>query len=194
MAAAKPKRKPNSPKARTFWGWLFASLKSQWLATVLVVPLAFFGLQTYVARQDAREARIQSINVDRISKIQDSGKALDLALAAYFQSISELGLAERHLRMPGTYADTPVPQAQAAVVEARNGARKALADHASDVQRLRGSLDPAASQRYMAALADINATVEGDADIDRTGANITALSKLVVARNALVDQAMKKVG
>lgn len=194
MAAANPWWKTTLLKARAFGRWLAASLKSQWLATVLVVPLAFFGLQTYVARQDVKEARVQSINVDRLSKIQDSGKALDLALAAYFQSISELGLAERHLRMPGTYADTPVPQAQAAVVEARKEARKALADHASDVQRLRGSLDPAASKRYVAALANINAAVEGDANIDRTGANITALSKLVVARNALVDQAMKKVG
>lgn len=177
---------------------LWASVKAQPLATGLFLPLLVavivLGVQVKIARDDAREARIQSINVDRMSKIQDSGKALDLALAAYFQSISELGLAERHLRMPGAYGDTPVPQAQAAVVEARKEARKALADHASDVQRLRGSLDPTASQRYMAALADINSTVEGDANIDRTGANITALSKLVVARNALVDQAMKKVG
>lgn len=194
MAVAKPKRKPSTPKAPTFWGRLFASLRTQWLATGLIVPLAFFGLQTHVARQDAREARVQAINVDRIAKIQDSGKALDLALAAYFQSISELGLAERHLRMPGAFADTPPPQAQAALVEARKEARKALADHASDVQRLRGALDPTASERYMAALSSINATVEGDTNIDRTGANITALSKLVVARNALVDQAMKKVG
>jgi len=187
MAAANPLWK------RALAG-LWASLKSQWLAGALLIPIGFLIINAVIANQQAREARVQAVNVDRISKVQDSGKQLDIALAAYFQSIAELGLAERRLRMPGTYADTPVPQAQAAVIESRKDARKALADHASDVQRLRGSLDPTASERYMAALADINTAVEGDADIDRTGANITALSKLVVARNALVDQAMKKVG
>jgi hypothetical protein len=187
-----------NPWWKRIFAGLWAALKAQPLATGLYLPLLVavivLGVQVKIARDDAREARFQSINLDRMSKIQDSGKALDLALAAYFQSISDLGLAERELRMPGTYADTPVPQAQAAVVEARRQARIALADHASDVQRLRGSLDAAASRRYMATLADINTTVEGNADIDRTGANITALGKLVVARNALVDEAMKKVG
>lgn len=173
--------------------WLGASLKSQWLATALLIPLAFFILQTYAARQDAREARVQAVNVDRITKIQDSGKALDLALASYFQSISDLGLAERHLRMPGAYKDLPVETAQASVIEHREAARKALAEHASDVQRLRGTLDDNASKQYMAALANVNATVESEANIGSTGQNITALSKLVVARNALVDKAMSKV-
>lgn len=68
-----------------------------------------------------------------------------------------------------------------------------LAEHASDVQRLRGSLNEAASSQYMTALANIDTTVESDVDINRTGANITALSKLVVARNALVDSAMAKI-
>lgn len=185
------------PLWKRAWSKLCASVKAQPLATGLFLPLLvaviILAFQVQIARNDAREARLQSINADRIAKIQDSGKALDLALAAYFQSISELGLAERHLRMPGTFSDIPIAQAQATVIGSRAEVRKALADHGSDVQRLRGSLDPAASTRYMDALARINATIEEQPDIERTGANITALSRLIVARNALVDQAMKKV-
>jgi hypothetical protein len=192
MAVANP-RKKRTPGKPSLGRRLWAALKSQWLATVLILPLGFLGLQTYIARQDAREARAQSVNVDRISHVQESGKALDLALAAYFQSVSELGLAERHLQMPGTYSAKPVPQAQADVLTARTEARRALAEHGADVQALRGTFDEVASTRYMAELANISATVERDADIAHTGSNITSLSKLVVARNALVDQAMQKV-
>lgn len=173
--------------------WLGASLKSQWLATALVIPLCFFILQTHTARQDAKEARVQSINVDRITKIQDSGKALDLALAGYFQSIADLGLAERQLRMPGDFKTKPVDVAQASVVQHRDEARNALAEHASDVQRLRGALEEDASTQYMAALATISTTVEGSADIENTGKYITVLSRLVVARNAMVDKAVNKI-
>lgn len=173
---------------------LLAALRSQWLASTLFIPLAFLLYQNHVQRQATREDRIQSVNVDRIGKIQDSGKALDLALAAYFQSIADLGLAEHNLTMPGEFANRPVRQAQATVIERRDEARRALADHASDVQRLRGMLDAGATTRYMAALAAIEMTFEQPADINRTGVNITALSKLVVARNALVDGAMKRVG
>jgi len=173
---------------------LWASLRSQWLAGALLIPIAILAVSTYITHREAREARVQAVNVDRISKVRESGKALDLALATYFQAIAELGLAEKHLRMPGTYADTPVPRAQLAVVEARKGAQKALAEHAGDVQGLRGTLDQASASRYMAALAVISTRVESDANIDDTGRNITALSKLVVTRNALVDQAMSKVG
>ena len=194
MAVANPRWKPSVTKVRSFLRWLIASLKSQWLASALLLPLAFFALQTHTARQDAKDARIQAVSVDRLSKIQDSGKALDLALASYFQSIADLGLAEQHVRSPGSFTVTPVPHAQEAVVEARDGARKALAKHAGDIQGLRGTLDSTASANYMAALAVINTTIEGDANIDQTGRNITSLSKLVVARNALIDRSMKAVG
>ena len=172
---------------------LWGALKSQWLASTLLIPLAFLLYSNHVQREATKQDRIQALSSDRINKIQDSGKALDLALAAYFQSIADLGLAEHNLRSPGTFEVMPVRQAQSKVVERRDEVRKALADHASDVQRLHGSLDAARSKRYMEALADIDTAVERPASIDQTGTNITALSELVVARNALVDQAMKKL-
>ena len=183
-----------NPANRRILARLWAGLKSQWLATVLVIPIGFLIANAVIANQQAREARIQSVNVDRISKVQESGKALDLALASYFQSIAELGLAERELQMPNGYENIEVPDAHMAVVEAREQARVALAEHGSDVQSLRGTLDPDAVMNYMAALAAINDTIENNADINRTGENITALSDLVMARNAMVDEAMKVVG
>lgn len=184
--------------ANPWWKRASNALKSQWLAGALFIPLAIaifiLGLQVQVARQDAREARVQAINVDRIAKVQESGKALDAALAGYFQAVAELGLAERHLRMPGTYKDIPVPQAQVAVVEARKEARKVLAQHAGDIQGLRGTFDQDYADRYLTALAQVSSTVEGEANINRTPDSIKALGKLVVARNTMIDQAMKKVG
>ena len=172
---------------------LWASLKTQWLATALLIPLGLLGAQTYIAHQDAKEARRLSINVDRIAKVQDSGKALDVALAAYYRSVTELGLAERNIKTPGTYKLTPVPAAQTAVVEARTEARKALAVHGSDVQSLHGVLDPTATTQYVAALARVSDTIEDDGDTKDTGRNITSLSRLIVARNLLVDSAIKRV-
>lgn len=169
-------------------------LKSQWLATALIFPMAILGVNAYVANEAAKDARVQSARIERIVRIQESGKTLDLALASYFQSVSEVGLAERNLRMPGTYENTPVATARATVVEAREEAREALVKHASDVQALRGTLDQAEAENYMAALAEMGTTVERDADIDRTGESITVLGKLVVARNDLVDDAMGHVG
>lgn len=173
---------------------LWVSLKSQWLAGALLIPVGFLIVTTYIATQQAREARVQSVNVDRISKVQESGKALDAALAGYFQSVAELGLAERHLRMAGTYTEIPVSKAQATVVEARTDARKALAQHAGDIQGLRGTFDQAAADRYMAALAAVSSTVEGEADINKTPTNVTVFGRLVSARNTMIDQAMHKVG
>lgn len=192
MAAASPRWKVILGKARAFAGWLASSLKSQWLATALILPLGFFALQTHTARQDAREARTKAIAVDRLGKFQSSGKALDSALALYLQSVGELALAERNIQAPGAYTITPVKAAQTAVLEARKEARKALADHAGDVQSLHGYLDNGREQQYMSSLADINNVVEADANINATGNNIKALGRLVMARNALVDQATGK--
>ena len=69
-----------------------------------------------------------------------------------------------------------------------------MARHGADVQALRGTFDAKASSRYMEELARVNDIIERDADILDTGKNITALSDLVVARNALVDGAVKKIG
>lgn len=180
--------------AQPGWKRLLKGLRSQWLATMLIFPMLGLGVNAYFANEAAKDARMQTARIDRIGRIQESGKALDLALAGYFQAVSEVGLAERGLRMPGTYEDIPIPTAQTSVVKARLAARDALVKHASDVQALRGTLDPAEAEIYMAALADMSGTVEREADIGRTGDNITVLGKLVMARNSLVDDAMSHVG
>lgn len=181
-----------------WWKKILDILRLPWLATVLFIPLAIavvvLGLQVRIARQDVREARIQAINIDRISKVQESGKALDAALAGYLQSTAELGLAEREVRVPGSYRNLPVSKAQANLVLSRVEAEKALARHAGDIQGLRGTFDQGAADRYMTELANINSLVDGEADINKTAANITALGKLVGARNAMIDQAISKVG
>lgn len=177
-----------------FWRRVLRGLRSQWLATTLLIPMGFLLVNNHLANEAAREARAHTAQVERVAKLQESGKALDLALAGYFESIAQVGLAERHMKMPGAYAQAEVPAAQKAVVEARVGAREALVRHAGDVQALRGALEPADAANYMRALANMRQTIDRDADITSTGQNITTLSRLVVARNELVDKAMAKAG
>lgn len=193
MATANQGLTPIIARGRAFAKWLWSSLKSQWLAATLLIPLAILGLQTHIAHQDAKEARRASVSIDRISKVQESGKALDLALASYYQSIGQLGLAERNIRMPGAYADTPVSKAQNDVMVARSAVQTAMGAHAGDVQSLRGVFDPTAEARYFSALADVNSAIDNGGEIKGTGQNITVLAHLVKARNDLVDSAIKKV-
>jgi hypothetical protein len=173
---------------------LWASLRSQWLAGTLIIPLILLGLNVHTANEAAKEARIQSARIERINRFQDSGKTLDLALAAYFQSLAEAGLAEHKVKMPGAYELTPVRTAEKEVIETRESARQALVKHAGDVKALRGTIDEVEARHYMAALSEMTTTVDRTPDIKSTGANITVLSKLVVARDRLVDAAMKRVG
>lgn len=177
-----------------FWKRIWRTVRSQWLATTLLIPMGFLLINNQLANEAAREARAHTAQVERVAKLQESGKALDLALAGYFESIAQLGMAERDMKMPGAYASVEIPGAQRAVVEARSEARKALVEHASDVQSLRGALEPTDAASYMNALAAMRQTIDRDADISSTGQNITTLSKLVVARNELVDKAMDKAG
>jgi len=156
-------------------GWLaklWASLKSQWLASVLFFPLAFFVANAYLSDRSTRDGRVQAINVDRLTKFQESGKALDLKVAEYFDAVAAQG-------------DTGKP---------KEVARAALRQHGADVQALRGVLEPDASRHYLSALANLSAAIEADSDISKTPSNITALGTLVVERNRLVDKAMQKVG
>lgn len=173
--------------------WVAATVKNEKVATALIIPILFLSFTTWWNYSEAQEARIKALQIDRITLVQDSGKELDLALASYYHSISDLGLAERGLKMPGDAKVVPVEKAKIAVVEARKEARTALVEHASDIQRLRGAFDVNASSQYMTSLAAINETIEHGASINKTGQNITTLSKLVVSRNELVDAAMDKV-
>jgi hypothetical protein len=193
VAVQKKQQKPRVAAHRSIGGWLLSTFKSQWLAATLLFPLAFFVMQTYVAREDAKEARRASISVDRISKFQDSGKALDVALASYFQSIAELGLAEQKLEIPGRYKNITLAAAQSHVVEARIESRKALAIHASDVQSLRGVFKPDMSKQYLHALVNVEDVVDNGGDIKSTGKNITRLAALVKTRNEMVDGALGKL-
>lgn len=173
-----------------FWKRALRALKSQWLATALIIPMILLGINAHLTNEAAKEARLQSARVERVVRLQDSGKALDVALAGYFTSVSEAGLAERGIRVPGTYRTLPLEQAQTALVQSRITAREALVRHASDVQALRGTIDQAEAEKYMVALANMSAAVERDGDVLAAGQNITVLSNLVVARNSLVDEAM----
>jgi hypothetical protein len=180
--------------ADPWWKRALRGLRSQWIASALVIPMCFLIVTNHLSSEAAKNARIQSARVDQIVRLQESGKTLDLALAGYFESIAEVGLAERNLRVPGRYQNVPLPQAQATVVQARLGAREALVKHAGDVQALRGTLDQSEAEQYISALAEMSATIDREADISATGQNITVLGKLVVARNNLVDEAMDQVG
>jgi len=175
------------------WKRLWNSLRSQWLAGTLIVPLVLLGLNAYHANQAAKEARIQSARIERITHLQESGKTLDLAIAAYFQTLAVAGVAERGMKMPGDYDIVPVKVAEKAVIETRESARQALVSHAGDVQALRGTIDQSESSEYMAALSQMSMTIDQPPDSKATGVNITVLGKLVVARNKLVDAAMSKV-
>ena len=168
-------------------------MKDQWVASVLIVPVLFLAFTTWWNYSEARQARIDSLQIDRVTLVQDSGKELDLALATYFHSISDEGLAAKGMKMPGDASVKTVAETKLAVAQARQTARKALMEHSSDVQRLRGTFDESASKQYMASLAEVSDTIENGATINKTGQNISVLSKLVVKRNALVDGVMDKV-
>lgn len=172
--------------------WLWGVVRNQWLATTLIIPLAFMGVQIHVAHEDAKDARRQGILVDRVAKIQDSGKTLDVALAAYFQATAELGLAERHVTDPSTGEIANVADAKKAVSDARKGAEKAFADHSGDVDSNRGTLDPAAAANYVATLTDVSATIEGAPDVLKTKQYVTALARMVKARHDLVDRSLAR--
>lgn len=169
-----------------------ASIRAQPLATALLFPLALLAAQVYVQRQDVREARALAASDGRVAQIQVSGKLLDTSIAAYFEAIGELGLAERSIRSPGSFALKPVATAQADVMSTREAARKALKEHAGDIHSLHDKLPKEAVERYLAQLEAISDVIDGDPAIETIGKNTTALGKMVVARDALVDEAGAK--
>ncbi len=176
-----------------WWRRAIASLRSQWLATTLTIPLVLLGINSWTANQAAKEARIQAAQVERVAKLQESGKALDLALAGYFQSVADLSLSERKITSPGSYDRMPVKTAQTNLVQARASVHAALVNHASDVQALRGAVEQDDAALYMSALADMTEVVDTPPSIHRTGGDITVLGRLVQTRNRLVDDAIRNV-
>jgi hypothetical protein len=168
---------------------LIASMRAQPLATALLFPLALLVTQVYVQRQDVREARALSASDGRIAQIQVSGKLLDTSVAAYFEAIGELGLAERRIKSPGSFEVKPVATAQADVMTTREAARKALKEHAADIHSLHDKLPSKAVERYLEQLETISDLIDGDPTIETTGENITVLAKTVLARDALVNEA-----
>lgn len=177
-----------------WWKRTLASLRSQWLASTLIIPLALLGVNAWTANQAAKEARIQAAQVERVAKLQESGKALDLALAGYFQSVADLSLSERGITAQGAYENMPIKTAQTNLVQARASVHAALVNHASDVQALRGAVKPDDAKLYMAALADMTRVVDASPSIHSTGSDITVLGKLVQTRNRLVDDATTNIG
>lgn len=175
-----------------FAGRVFDVLKAQWIATALVFPIIILSISTCVANEQARSARMQAARIEKISAMQESGQALDAALAGYFNALAQLGLSEQGLKVPSEYEVLPVPRARDQLITARSGVTNALVEHAGDLQALRGSLNLAETNSYMSELADIRAVVDKPAQIENTGANVSVLSSLVVARNTLVDEALEQ--
>lgn len=169
---------------------LLGLLKNQWLASVLIIPLILLGINAYVSNEAAKESRLHSSRIERVVRLQDSGKVVDLALASYFSAVSELGLVERGIQVPGSYRAVPLDEAQKTLVDSRVAAREALVNHASDVQALRGVIEQEKAEQYMHALNEIRTAVDREADVLSIGGSITVLSNLVVARNGLVDEVM----
>ncbi len=170
---------------------LLASAKAQPLATALLFPLALLSAQVWTQRQDAIAAR-QHASIDSLlSQVRASGKELDTAIASYYDAISELGLAERKIKSPGTYALKSVGVAQADVVAARKAAQKALSQHASDVHGLGRVAYTASGRKYMSELGEISDIVDGQTSIEQTSNNITVFGKLIAARDSFVNEASR---
>lgn len=170
--------------------WLKANLGSQWLAVGLFFPLLFLLLQQCAATQTAKDDRQQNLKIERITEAQASGKELDVALAAYFDAIALLSLSERGIAMPGNFDPVTVDEGRDAVVRSRQQARVALAEHASDIQALRGAIDLDASNEYLVSLSDIQSVVEDPQNAEMAPTNIATFSRLLTTRNRLVDEAL----
>jgi hypothetical protein len=178
----------------SFWSKALASVRSQWIATSLTFPIIILSITTCMANQQAKEARRQASRIESISEMQESGQVLDAALAGYFNAVAQLGLAEHEIAGPGEYSVVPVSKAREDVMSSRTKVADALIDHAGDIQSLRGTLNQVETNTYVSALADMRRTVDRPAEIEDTGKNIAVLGRLVVARNALVDEALKEAG
>jgi hypothetical protein len=128
------------------------------------------SFQWYVARQDAREATVQTYNLSRVAAFRDSGAELDKKVAAFNDAAAE----------------------GQSLSEARQNVRDAMADHAAKTFAMQDAFGKAATNRYSDELKTLQTAVEDTKDATNSGAIITALSHVVVTRTKLADEVTKK--
>jgi hypothetical protein len=118
-------------------------------------------------RENGRIAALQSQSLNRIGAFRESGAALDKKVAAFNDAA-----AERRRLQPY-----------------RDAVRDALADHASRVVAIRDVLGSEKADAYLNSMKDVQTAVEATKDQTTPGPIITALSKMVVAREAIAKDA-----
>lgn len=128
------------------------------------------SFQWYVARQDAREATVQTYNMARVAAFRDSGAELDKKVAAFNDAAAE----------------------GQSLSEARQKVREAMADHAAKTFAMQDAFGKTATEHYSDELKALQAAIEDTKDATNSGAIITALSKAYVARTKLADDVTKK--
>lgn len=127
-------------------------------------------VQCSIERENTRLATVQTYNMGRVAAFRDSGAELDKKVAAFADAASE----GRNLS------------------EARQGVRGALADHAARTMAMKDAFGTAGTQAYTTNLKELQSAIEETRDRTSPGPIITALSRVVVARNKLAETVMTK--
>lgn len=136
----------------------------------LLLLLVGAVVQCKIEQQNVRTANNQTFNMSRIAAFRDSGAELDKRVAAFNDAASE----GRDLS------------------ESRQNVRSALADHASKTMAMSDTFDRTSLAVYNADLKTLQKAIESTTNAKTPGPIITALSRVVVARNKLADDASKK--
>lgn len=148
-----------------------ASAVLKWVVSGgLLLALLMSVVQCTFEHRSARQAAIQTYNMSRVASFRDSGAELDKRVARFADAAAE----GRNL------------------IEARQAVRDALADHASRTMAMKDAFGAAGTDAYTTDLKSLQAAIEATTDRTTPGPIITALSRVVVARNRLGDAVMKK--
>lgn len=159
---AMPAGAPVWPKIRSA-----IAVAIRWLITPALVAGLFLAIvQCRIARDNSQISARQTANVARVSAFRDSGAALDSSVAAFSDAAAT-----------GNKLD-----------DTRSKFRTALADHAAKAMAIRDLAGEAAITDYFAKMKALQETIEGTTDATNAGAIRTALSSIVVARNAITDR------
>lgn len=153
-----------------WYAQLWAKIRP-WVTGAFAVALLLSVVQCVQAERTARTASVQTFNLERVSAFQDSGRVMDEKVAALFDAAAE----------------------EAPLETQKREARAAIVSHASQVEALRGLLDPNLARDYMQRLVVLRGAVDATVDQTNAGTNTTALGKAVQARRALADEALQRL-
>ena len=117
-------------------------------------------------RENARISSVQSFNLGRVAEFRDTGGRLDQRVAAYNDAAIGRESIAQHL-----------------IAE-----REAMAEHAAKAMAIQDTVGEAETRSYLKELQVLQRAVEANARGDRPGPVITALSRVVVARNQLAKK------